>query len=186
MINGGANPNNVFHVWHGENIGTHAEINEASTKFFNSDLDHLYVTGNERGAFLDDGKTRYKNPTLTADTGTITLNTGLSKISYQEKDGRMFVAGYLHVASVSGSPTGVLHLTDLSKPCLTGTQNRSVGTAALSEFNAGSGAASGLCRVMEGASTIDIFGADDGVLKYLAPYLRTDSNITFSINYPVR
>lgn len=187
MANGGDNPNNVFHDWHGENVTIHAEINEPTTKFYNSDLDHTRVIGTARETFLDDGKSRSKTVSLTCDSGgTITLDPAYNKLSFQEKDGIMRVSGYLHVASITGSPAGVLHVWGLPKSCLTGVHNRTVGAVAANEINSGSGAAACLCRIIEGTNTLDIFGANDGVLRYLAPYLRTGSNLTVSIEYPVR
>lgn len=187
MANGGDNPNNVFHDWHGENISTHAEINEPLTKFFNSDLDYTLVTGSARETFLDDGRAKTKAVTLTATGGSFTLNPAYNTLKFIEKDGVMHVSGYLQVASVAGLPTGVAHINaGLIKSCATGYHSRSVGTVALNELTVGSGASSCLARVLEGTSNIDLFGVDDGNLKYIAPYLRAGSNLTIDISYPVR
>ena len=187
MVNGGDNPNNVFHDYHAENVTIHGEINEPTTKFYNSDLDHTRIIGAAREVFLDDGKSRYKTVSLTCDScGSISLDPAYCKLSFQEKDGLMRVSGYLHVASITGSPVGVLHVGGLAKSCLTGAHSRTVGSVAANETSAGSGAAACLCRIIEGTNTLDIFVTNDGALKYLAPYLRAGSNLTISIEYPVR
>ncbi len=186
MANGGANPNNAFYSAHWENCTRHAEMGAPLTKFYNSDINQALVTGAARNVFLDDGQPRASGAVLTQDAGGVSfsLNSAYDEFGWVENDGTITCSGYLQVSSVSGSPTGVVHLIGLPKPVINNIVHRAVGNCFIGNLVGGHGAASFYCRILEGTNTIDFFGlSTSGVPVSLGPYVQATTDVTFSITY---
>lgn len=190
MVNGGDNPNNVFHDWHGENLTRHATINEPLTRFYNGDLDFTKVAGAAANTFFDDrrgssgsGSVATWNASVRPTSGgTITLNQ-YNQGKWSQVGKVVTVSAYLQVASVSGAPANVVHIDGLPKPAASGTPGRAICAVLSNNMNTGGGATTIIGRILEGSTTLDVFGWANNNLTYLAPHVKALTDFNFTISY---
>jgi hypothetical protein len=176
MANGGANPENSFCA-HFENVNQHVNINDPTTRFYDSDFDpnlsvfpSTFSLGNN-GELIEPW-----TPNLTATSGSLTLD--YANCQSVKRGNQVTITGYMRVHSTS-SPSGRLYINGLKYAPVSTLQNRT--SVSIWWDSYGTTVIPAMAWILEGTNQIELAqdGTVGGFANLIVPYADFTINSTY-------
>jgi len=143
-------------------------------------LDVVRVFSNNGGGY----ERRTFTPTLTSDTGTVTINPSNDKLNYVRAGNLVTITGKIRVSAIS-SPTGTLKLGNLPYPIGFYADEAEIAVGKVVGINLTAAIYNDIVAVVEipGSTDLVLYRTDSGAQVALATSLTATTQLTFAVSY---